>query len=392
MAKYVMHIGTKKAGRYKSAQAVVAAGRHTERKPGDKVKKRGNEKIEPERTHLNEQLLTVSGTLYERVKARIDSAVVRGKGVRSNSNLAVEVIFQAGSDDEPANLSPEALREFFRKCVEFAGREWGVSNLMSAVVHHDETTPHLHLILTPITFKEQVKEDDPTPGRLSARDLFGGQGKLKYQHDVFYKEVAKDYGLERNPEGMRDAPSLTVKEYKQAKQVAEQVKRVGAELSAVEAGRGEAEKKRVEAEKRLAETNKKIEQLEGRLKRIDNKTNETILEWIEKVKKETDVSKPILGGEPVAKLPLAVLNDVLKQLEKYIEYAEAVGDNVKNLEATVKRKDDIIKQYDKNWIPKDQLTAAGLTPERLTELAQARQQAKQKDLTKDRSPSRSLLD
>lgn len=57
------------------------------------------------------------------------------------------------------------------------------TQLISAVVHMDEKTPHMYLCFIPIT------ED----GRFSAKDIVGYKKKLTWRQDEFWKYVVKKY-------------------------------------------------------------------------------------------------------------------------------------------------------------------------------------------------------
>lgn len=69
-------------------------------------------------------------------------------------------------------------------------------------MHLDETTPHMHLNLIPIT----------PDGRLCSKDLFD-KPKLQQLQTDFYEAVGKKYGLQRSKEGSQ-AKHLSTAEYK----------------------------------------------------------------------------------------------------------------------------------------------------------------------------------
>lgn len=108
---------------------------------------------------------------------------------------------------------------FFRDCVKFFQSRYGEENVLSAIVHMDETNPHMHLNLIPIT-----------NGKLCAKDLF--DGKLAALQTEFWKEVGERYGLDRGKPNSQ-AEHLDTAEYK-AKKIL-----------------GAAEQKRAEAEEYL---------------------------------------------------------------------------------------------------------------------------------------------
>ena len=110
--------------------------------------------------------------------------------------------FVLGSDREFFNgLDKDEQNEFFRDCTKFFAQRYGKRNIISAVVHNDETTPHLHLNLIPIK-----------DGRLCAKDLLNRNELFKLQTD-FYEQVGKRWGLQRGKEGSV-ASHLSTAEFK----------------------------------------------------------------------------------------------------------------------------------------------------------------------------------
>ena len=103
---------------------------------------------------------------------------------------------------------------FFRDCVKFFQNKYGEENVLSAIVHLDETNPHLHLNLIPITH-----------GKLCAKDLF--DGKLAALQTEFWKEGGEKYGLDRG-EPNSQAEHLDTAEYK-AKKIVEAAEQKRAE-------------------------------------------------------------------------------------------------------------------------------------------------------------------
>lgn len=143
------------------------------------------------------------------------------KAIRKDAVRMVDVIFTSDSDFF-ADKSPEQTRFFFQSCLDFAKRRWGAENIVSAIVHLDEKTPHLHLNFIPLT----------KDGRLSAKDMLGGKKELQQLQDNFYNEVSKKFGLERglraDLENPDDIPKKhkTVTEYKREKQAEQLEERI----------------------------------------------------------------------------------------------------------------------------------------------------------------------
>ncbi len=48
-------------------------------------------------------------------------------------------------------IQPKEIQEFFQRAADFLIGRVGKENIVSAVVHMDEKTPHLHLVFVPLT-------------------------------------------------------------------------------------------------------------------------------------------------------------------------------------------------------------------------------------------------
>ena len=119
--------------------------------------------------------------------------------------------FVVGSDREFfGRLSPGEQQQFFVDCTRFFAERYGEDNIISAVVHMDETTPHLHLNLIPIA-----------GGRLCAKKLFDRKALTALQTDL-YREVGAKWNLQRGKEGSQ-AKHLDTAEFK-AKKIVEQAR------------------------------------------------------------------------------------------------------------------------------------------------------------------------
>ena len=113
-------------------------------------------------------------------------------------------------------LTYEEQQAFFYECTMFFAKRYGSENIISAVVHVDETSPHMHLNMIPVL-----------DGRLCAKQLFDRVRLQELQTD-FHEAVGKRWGLQRGKEGSK-AKHKTTAEYKaeiigQARQQANQIK------------------------------------------------------------------------------------------------------------------------------------------------------------------------
>jgi hypothetical protein len=377
--------------------AIAKLGGHHLREEGYEAK--SNPDIDSSRTHLNYRLDdSGEGGLVRLVNARIrEGHTVTNKGgttkkMRDDAVKMVDVVCTS-SPEFFAGLTADQQKEYFSDCLGWLRGYFGASNVVSAVVHMDETTPHMHVGVVPI-------HTEKGEGRLNAKRFMGSRKDMRAIQDDYFQKVSKDWGLKRgDPVELTKREHLSVPDFKASTDgLRQEIAQERASLEAASKAEMDGLRRKIaqerasleqDAEKRRIEVLAKIKVLEDRVKLTDKE----ILEWIDTVKEETEVEsrKPKGAKKPVdmAVLPVERLNEVLQVLESKI-YADLENkDKISSLKAAADRKDGIIQDYDKNWIPKDQLKAAGLTPETLTEMAQARQQArqqqKQKELTKEKS-------
>lgn len=112
--------------------------------------------------------------------------------VRSNAVRAVEYLITA-SPEAMKRMSRAEQDSYFQDALTFLQDKHGKENILSAVVHRDETTPHLTAMIIPL--------DDR--GKLNAFKYFGGRDKLRDLQTGFAERVGKEHGLERGVENSR---------------------------------------------------------------------------------------------------------------------------------------------------------------------------------------------
>lgn len=79
----------------------------------------------------------------------------------------------------------EEILDYFKKAYKEIEKEWG--HTVNAVIHFDETTPHMHVQTIPIT----------KDGRLSAKDMCGNVKAYQDKQDWFHEKVGRGFGLAR---------------------------------------------------------------------------------------------------------------------------------------------------------------------------------------------------
>ena len=134
------------------------------------------------------------GPVWEAVQARIAEVDAR---IRKNGVLACEVFLGASPEffrprGGPACTWDEARLEAWTPAtMDWLKREWGEKNIVSAILHLDETTPHIQAVVVPI---------DPDTGRMNATRWLDGRKALSEMQDR-YAEAMRGIGLERGVRG-----------------------------------------------------------------------------------------------------------------------------------------------------------------------------------------------
>ena len=153
-----------------------------------KAEYKSNPDIDASRTHLNYHIVESVTSYRKAVLDRIEKIGAK----RRKDSVVMQDCFIGGTPDWLKEKSIEEQREYFDYAYQFFEDNFRKENIISAVVHLDEATPHMHLCFVPITDK----------GRLSSKDIIGGpKGLVKWQ-DKFY-----NYMHEKYPDITRGTPA-----------------------------------------------------------------------------------------------------------------------------------------------------------------------------------------
>ena len=154
---------------------------HNER---TKEKYASNPDIDTSRSHLNFHLVSPERKYRAEAEKQIAEAGCR---TRSDSVRVVEVLVTASPEFFKGKKISE-VKAYFTEALGFIQKHQSKDTIISAVVHMDEKTPHMHLCFIPLT------EDK----RLSAKEIVGNKKKLTWWQDEFWKHMVKKYpDLER---------------------------------------------------------------------------------------------------------------------------------------------------------------------------------------------------
>lgn len=185
----------------------------------------------PERTCLNEELVEFPEEVADRTEAinyRLEHAGLTRK-IGTNQVRVIRVML-TGSHDAMKRIEEEGrLPEWCADNLAWLRETFGAENVVSAVVHRDESTPHIHAAVVPIVTGERRKARttaSESPGkrhyrpksaarpRLCADDVMS-RVRLKQYQDSYAAAMSK-YGLERGIDGSEARHITTQEFYRQA--------------------------------------------------------------------------------------------------------------------------------------------------------------------------------
>ena len=154
---------------------------HNER---TKEKYASNPDVDTARSHLNFHLVTPQRKYRAEAEKQIAEAGCR---TRSDSVRVVESLVTASPEFFKGKKKGE-VKAYFQEALDFIQQHQDPKTIISAVVHMDEKTPHMHLCFVPLTADK----------RLSAKEIVGNKKKLTQWQDRFWEHMVKKYpDLER---------------------------------------------------------------------------------------------------------------------------------------------------------------------------------------------------
>lgn len=180
------------------------------------------------RTHLNRELVQFPEGVRNRTQAiahRVETAGIRRK-VGTNQVRAIRVLLTGSNRDMKQIEADGRLDDWCNDSLQWLRETYGEQNLVSAVLHMDEKTPHIHATVIPIVTGEQRKagqeeqngkkkyrKKNPQDVRLCADDVMA-RHRLKHYQDT-YAQAMNKYGLQRGVDGSLARHISTMQYYKQ---------------------------------------------------------------------------------------------------------------------------------------------------------------------------------
>ena len=244
------------------APNIGGVDKHNERKN----KNYSNEDINTELTHLNYSLIECE-SYKSAINKQIQERYTSSRSIRKDAVVGVEVLFT--SDKEFFDkLTPEQERLYFEKSLEFLKDFAGEKNVISAVVHKDEKTPHLHCLFTPIT----------NDGRLHFKSFVDGKFEMQKLQDRYYNHISQYFDLERGKSAEQTKRKhLSVTEYKLETAISErelELEKITKNTEEIKSKNSDLESQKEQLQKEQDNTNNALKDLEEFSKSLEKKKKE----------------------------------------------------------------------------------------------------------------------
>lgn len=254
---------------------------------------------------------------YKRsIKEKLSNLVESSRAVRKDAVVVCNFIVTSDSETMEA-LGADRQREFFQDSVKWFSDRYGADRVLNATVHMDETTPHLHIGVMPIT----------QDGRLSAKAIFT-KTEMKAIQTEFSRDVGEKYGLERGVEGS-ERTHLSEARFKEQKalEMANEHGAIAQELQIIaedcKQELSEATRSLETVKQELSTMQDRKDTLQGEIERLEAIDKQTKVRVHEALEKQKPVLLDLQKRISEAKSELSVIETAVK--EKKAEGTEKFG-------------------------------------------------------------------
>ena len=286
---------------------------HFERKTDN----HSNEEIDVSRSYLNQDLMQDNSDMISRFDERLENVYcMKREDVKALGTWVVTL------PDELKNESQNNQNKFFEETKEFLDERYGKENAVCAVVHYDETTPHLHYAFIPVTFDEKKQRE-----KVSAKEVLNRKD-LQSFHDDLDKQLKEK--LPFYEKGILNNKTLPFENV-------EQVKKYNDELKNLESKLHKAETEFKQKNKWLAENTKNINSVYGVAKDFEK--------FEEKLK--TAFGKTFISNEDLQKLKTtftSLESKAIKQTSINNKLEEKLKETERDYKQVKGRRDELLQE------------------------------------------------
>ena len=184
--------------------------RHNERRN----KNYSNDNIDKEKSYLNYSIKSPQYS-YEKEFDRIKEKYNLKGQIKKVSNIACEYIITSDHDFFE-RIGEEETSRFFETAYKFVAKykNLGEQYIISAKVHRDEQTPHMHLIFLPVVHTTDKKGN--SIDKLACSEFWKAKDSYRQLQDAFYRYMVENgFDLQRGlPKEETNRQHYSVEEYK----------------------------------------------------------------------------------------------------------------------------------------------------------------------------------
>ncbi len=298
--------------------------RHNERRN----KNYSNDNIDKEKSYLNYSLKSPLYS-YEKEFDKIREKYNLKGQIKTVSNIACEYIITSDHDFFE-RIGEEETKRYFETAYKFVSeyKNLGEQYIISAKVHRDEQTPHMHLIFLPVVHTID-KKGNPID-KLACSEFWKAKDSYRQLQDAFYKYMVENgFDLQRGlPKEETNRQHYSVEEYKKItnfKQTKEVLKNIKLELPDVP---------------NIADIN---------INRLSKKRDEKILEEI--IKPKDDLINELYQDKLILQQELLRKSKMFEKAEKYQKERDRIIADNENLHNEVEQIKSEYKQkeFDIEW-------------------------------------------
>lgn len=337
---------------------------------GPDTHEHSNESIDRSRTHLNYDLKDRGGlTAYAYYKERIEKIAEETKQRTGKSIRKDAVTLCSWAVTVPKDLPEDKHADFFNAVYKWFSERYGEDNIVTAAVHMDETTPHMHLQFTPIIEKKGIR-------KLCAKEC-ETKRTLGKVHQELQKHLVQELGCDVNIlNGATDQGNKTVLQL-QVGSLQEQVAAAEERVKAAEQELAKVKTQLKTTQAKLKTTHEKYKSASSELKTVlDQKSRASEIK-----------TSLIFGGETVSysksmlERTRAIGSESYEQLIKAQKIREEVIDREQALTA---REQAVNPLYDKAKQQQEQIQRELYRQQQITKNMQQEVERRATELTDQR--------
>ena len=185
--------------------------RHNERRN----KNYSNDNIDKDKSYLNYSLKSPKYRYDKEFDIMKEKYDLKGQ-IKTVSNIACEYIITSDKQFFE-EIGEEETKRYFENAYQFVTeyKNLGEQYIMSAKVHMDEETPHMHLIFLPVVHTQDKKGNNID--KLACSKFWKEKDSYRRLQDAFYKYMTShNFKLERGiPKEETGREHIDIKEYKE---------------------------------------------------------------------------------------------------------------------------------------------------------------------------------